>query len=210
MKSVISVKALLVMSLVICSTACDDSDDAQPETPVLKAAEVKDLDATSASRYTLFSFADGAVVANTDSASSKWDIGFRGTTLILNSGVSGPGSAGGQILDGIFEEIEEAPAAGYAQDNATTKAIKGSGGWYTYTGTASVPNHTVLPNAGKVIVLKTSAGKYVKMEIISYYAGNPSTSTPEFANDATRPASRFYTFRYLHQPDGTTNLKATE
>lgn len=205
-----SMKALLAMSLVIWGTACDDSDDAQPNTPVLKATEVKDLDATSTTRYTLFSFADGAVVANTDSSSTKWDIGFRGTTLILNSGVSGPGSAEGQILDGIFEEIDEAPASGYAQDNATSKAIQGSGGWYTYTGTTSVPNHAVLPNAGKVVVLKTSAGKYVKMEIISYYAGNPSTSTAEFADVATRPASRFYTFRYLHQPDGTANLKATE
>ncbi|HTF17924.1 MAG TPA: HmuY family protein [Chryseolinea sp.] len=210
MKSVIRMNALLLMSLALCGTSCDDSDDAAPKAQPLKASEVADLDATSTGKYTFYSFADGAVVANADSASSKWDIGFRGTTLILNSGVSGPGSASGQIVDGIFEEIAEAPAAGYAQDTDAAKAILGSSGWYTYTGTASVPNHAILPNAGKVLVLKTAAGKYVKVEIISYYLGNPSTNTAEFADLASRPASRYYSFRYLYQPDGTTNLEATE
>lgn len=210
MKRVLKLNALLMMSLLVWGTACDDSDDATPKVDPLTASEVKDLDATSSSKFTLFSFADGAVVANADSATSKWDIGFRGTTVILNSGVSGPGTASGQIVDGIFEEITEAPLAGYAQDTESAKAIVGSGGWYTYTGTASVPNHAILPNAGKVIVIKTAASKYVKMEIVSYYIGNPSTTTSEFADLTTRPESRYYTFRYLYQPDGTTNLEATE
>jgi len=204
-----NLRALMVMSLVLWGTSCDDKDDVKKTEP-LSASEVNDLDATSASKFTLYSFANGAVVSNSDSVSNKWDIGFRGTTVILNSGVSGPGAASGQIVDGIFDEIVEAPAAGYAQDSGTAKAILGSGGWYTYTGTASVPNHAVLPNAGKVLVLKTADSKYVKVEIISYYSGNPSTSTPTFADLTTRPASRFYTFRYLYQADGTTNLKATE
>ena len=201
--------AFLLLSLTLFSTSCDD-DDAQPKIATLTASEVNDLDATSASKYTLYSFDDGAVVANADSASAKWDIGFRGTTIILNGGVSGPGAASGQIVDGIFDEIAEAPADGYAQDSNTAKAIIGSGGWYTYTGTASVPNHAVLPNAGKVLVLKTADGNYVKVEIISYYIGNPSTGTAEFADLTSRPASRYYTFRYLYQADGTTNLQATE
>ncbi|MEJ1241528.1 HmuY family protein [Chryseolinea sp. T2] len=209
MKRIMRMNAVLLVSLTLLSVSCDE-DDAQPKVEPLTASEVKDLDATSTSKFTLYSFNSGAVVANADSASAKWDIGFRGTTIILNGGVSGPGVASGQIVDGIFDEIVEAPAAGYNQDSNTTKAIVGSGGWYTYTGTASVPNHAILPNAGKVLILKTAESKYVKVEVISYYLGNPSTGTAEFADLASRPASRYYTFRYLYQADGTTNLQATE
>lgn len=209
MKNLFRFYAFAFFLPLMVMTACDDNDDATPVV-TLSASEVSDLDAVSTSNYTFFSFADGAVVANTDSATNAWDIGFRGTTIILNSGVSGPGQAEGQLVDGIFEELTVAPTTGYAKDSETAKAITGSGGWYTYTGTTSVPNHAILPNAGKILVIKTADGKYVKMEIVSYYQGNPSTTTAEFADLATRPASRYYTFRYLYQPDGTTNLEATE
>lgn len=209
MKSVRRLNVMLLISFAILGTSCDD-DDVKPNVVPLTSSEVADLDATSTSKYALFSFSDGKVVANTDSASAKWDIGFRGTTIILNGGVSGPGAASGQIVSGIFDEIVEAPASGYTQDSDAAKAILGSGGWYTYTATASVPNHAILPNAGKVLVLKTASGKYVKVEITSYYLGSPSTATAEFADLATRPASRYYSFRYLYQADGTSNLQATE
>ncbi|HPM31480.1 MAG TPA: HmuY family protein [Chryseolinea sp.] len=198
--------ALFLFSSVLFS-ACDDDD----ETPIvqLEATTVTDLNSVSAKNYTLFSFATGATVANSDSASAKWDIGFRGTTIILNSGISGPGNAAGQTVTGIFEEIVEAPADGYAVDG-TTKAIVGSGGWYTYTGEAPTgPKHAILPNAGKILILKTADGKFVKVEMISYYLGNPNTTTATFADLATRPASRYYTFRFIYQPDGTANLETT-
>ncbi len=198
--------ALLLFSAVIFS-ACDDDDEA----PIvqLEATTVTDLNSVSTKNYTLFSFATGATVSNSDSTSAKWDIGFRGTTIILNSGTSGPGNAAGQTVTGIFEEIVEAPVDGYAVDG-TTKAVVGSGGWYTYTGEAATgPKHAILPNAGKVLVLKTADGKFVKVEMISYYLGNPNTTTATFADLATRPASRYYTFRFTYQPDGTTNLETT-
>lgn len=199
--------AFLLFSAVIFS-ACDGDD----ETPViqLEASTVADLNSTSSKNFTLFSFADGAVVANADSATAKWDIGFRGTTIILNSGVSGPGNAAGQTISGIFEEIKEAPVDGYAVDG-TTKAIIGSNGWYTYTADAPTgPKNAILTIAGKILVLKTADGKYVKVEILSYYKGNPNTTTAEFADLATRPASRYYTFRFIYQEDGTTNLETTK
>ncbi|MBL0744379.1 HmuY family protein [Chryseolinea lacunae] len=210
MKSILKLNAAMLFLALTVFTACSDDDD--DNTPVkLTASEVKDLNSESTKNFTLFSFANGAVVANTDSVSSKWDIGFRGTTLVLNGGVSGPGQAQGQIVSGIFDELKEAPADGYTADSQAAKAIVGSGtsGWYTYTGTTSVPNHAILPNAGKVIVLKTADGKYVKVEIISYYKGNPSTTTTTFADLATRPLSRYFTFRYIYQPDGTRNFEST-
>ncbi len=201
--------AFLIFSAVLFS-ACDDNDN-EPVVQ-LEATTVSDLNSVSTKNYTLFSFSDNAIVLNADSATSKWDIGFRGTTIILNGGVSGPGLAAGQIITGIFDELAEAPSTGYNQDSETSKAIVGSaaGGWYTYTGEAPAgPKHAVLPNAGRILVLKTADGKYVKVEMISYYQGNPNTTTAGFADVTTRPASRFYTFRYIYQADGTTNLKTT-
>ncbi|MBX2956212.1 MAG: HmuY family protein [Cyclobacteriaceae bacterium] len=208
MKYVSKLNVTLLFLAATILTACDEDDN----TPViqLEGTTVADLNAVNTKNFTLFSFADNAVILNTDSATAKWDIGFRGTTIILNGGVSGPGQAAGQLVNGIFEELQEAPTDGYAQDSQTTKAIQGSGGWYTYTGEApSGPKHAVLPNAGKLLVLKTADGKYVNMEILSYYQGNPSTTTETFADLATRPAARFYTFRFIHQKDGSTNLKTT-
>lgn len=192
----------------IIASSCDDDDEVTKQTS-LTATQVTDLDAVSASKFTLFSFETNSIIASADSASNKWDIGFRGTTIILNGGVSGPGAAQGQLVDGIFEELITAPAAGYTSDSQAAKAITGSGGWYTYTG-ENVPQHAILPNAGKILAMKTASGKFVKAEILSYYQGNPSTTTATFADLATRPAARYFTFRFLYQPDGTTNLEATE
>jgi len=208
MKSLVKLNAAILFFSVALFSACNEDD----ETPIiqLEASAVADLNSVSTKNFTLFSFAEGATVANTDSATTKWDIGFRGTTIILNSGPSGPGNAAGQTVSGIFEEITEAPTDGYAVDG-DTKAIVGSGGWYTYTGEAATgPKHAILPNAGKILILKTADGKFVKMEIVSYYLGNPNTTTAEFADLSTRPASRYFTFRYIHQPDGTNNLETTK
>lgn len=204
-KTKLQVAFLFFVSLTI--TACSDDDDKEPVK--LTATEVKDLNSESTTKFTLFSFKNNAVVANTDSVSTQWDIGFRGTTLILNGGISGPGQAQGQIVSGIFDELTEAPEDGFVSDAAAAKAITGSNGWYTYTGTTSVPNHAILPIAGKIIVVKTADGKYAKLEIISYYKGNPSTTTAEFADLATRPLARYFTFRFIYQPDGTRNFEMT-
>lgn len=204
MKQLFKLSTLFLL-LAIPFMGCDDDD----EKPVvaLEATTVSDLQSVG-SKFVLYSFSKNAVIPNADSATTQWDIGFRNTTIILNGGTSGPGRAAGQIVEGIFDELNEAPADGYLVDG-NEKAIKGSG-WYTYTGQApSGPQHAVLPIAGKILVLKTADDKYVKVEMLSYYKGNPNTATAEFASLATRPASPFYTFRFIYQPDGTSNFKTT-
>ncbi len=149
-------------------------------------------------KFTLFNFKSGSIISNSDSASTKWDIGFRGTTIIFNSGVSGPGTAGAQIQDGTFDGITTAPSTGYISDNATSYAIPvGSGkGWYTYNGATMV----ISPTAGKILIIKTADNHYVKMEILSYYKGAP-------ASPVNSIPARYYTFRYFYQGDGGTALK---
>jgi len=153
-------------------------------------------------KYTLFSFKTGAIVANADSASTKWDIGFNGTNVIINSGTSGPGTAAAQIKSAIFDELIEAPVDGFNQDNKNTAPAsyaipRGSGnGWYSYNQSTNI----ITPIAGKVLIIKTSEGRFAKMEILSYYQDAPATPT---ANSK----DRYYTFRYLYQSEPTNALK---
>jgi hypothetical protein len=211
--------ACVFSSLLISTTffSCIKSDDdAKPVLP-LEAKTVTDLPANPTqqldgspvaptNRFTLYSFKENAIVANADSASTKWDIGFRGTTIIFNGGTSGPGQGAVQLVTGIFEEVNAAPAEGYLSDSAEGFALRSSD-WSTYTGEAPAgPKHAVIPIPGKVFVIKTAEGHFAKMEILSYYAGNPDTSAPSFADTATRPPSRYYTFRYLYQSNGSNAL----
>ena len=151
-------------------------------------------------KYTLFSFKNGAVVANADSATAKWDLGFNGTNIIINSGTSGPGTASAQVVSGIFEDITVAPDAGYNQDNKATPfyaITRGSGnGWYSYNQSTNV----ISPIAGRILIFKTADQKYAKMEILSYYQNSP-------VSPSSADKDRYYTFRYIYQLDGSKTLK---
>ena len=76
-------------------------------------------------------------------------------------------------------------------------------GWYNYTGFEGNPPNAVLPLPGRIIVLCTTEGNYAKMEILSYYQGNPDTSTATFADTDTRPDGKYYTLRYVVQSNGS-------
>ena len=149
--------------------------------------------------YTFYSFVTKGEVPYTDSASTKWDLAFRGTTVLVNGGTSGPGQGGAQIMTKLFEEVLTAPTTSYAVDGAIAKAIPtGTGnGWYNY----DMNSHVISPIAGRVIVIKTALGKYAKVEIQNYYKNAPA------APNANTDLSGYYTFRYLYQADGSTNLK---
>jgi hypothetical protein len=199
---------LLGVSAVMLSS-CKKDDDASPNQP-LQATTFKNLPAdpitvsptgqpgAGTNKYTFFSFKTGAIIPNADSATNQWDLGFRGTTLIVNGGNSGPGQGGAIVQTGLFNDIVTAPETGYAVDSPTAKAIPtGSGnGWYNYDGNTNL----ISPIAGKVLLIRTGDGKYAKAEIISYYKDAPT-------NPAATDPSRYYTFRYLYQPDGSKNLK---
>ena len=149
--------------------------------------------------YTFYSLVTKGTVPYTDSASTKWDLAFRGTNVLVNGGTSGPGQGGAQVKATLFEELVTAPTTGYAVDGATAKAIPtGSGnGWYNY----DANTHVISPIAGRIIALRTALGKYAKVEIQNYYKDAPITP-----NVNTDP-SGYYTFRYVYQADGSTNLK---
>lgn len=214
--------SIFFVFLFVSFVSCDSGSDPDP----IVSTTFRDLNADYApyespiptnrpplrigakNRFTLFSFKTGEIVANTDSATTKWDIGFRSTTIIINSGTSGPGTAQAQLVSGSLETLIEAPLDGYRSDNraGTTAAERnaiplGSGnGWYNYVAATNL----VSPLAGKVIVVKTSEGRYAKFEIVSYYKGAPANPAPEpFGADK----DRYYTFRYVYQPNDTRSFR---
>lgn len=129
-----------------------------------------------------------------DAASTKWDIGLNGTNIIANT----ENEAGIILLNAPFEDVDEAPTSNYGET---------AGSWYIYTGEAPTgPKHTILPKANTTLVIKTAEGNYAKIKIISYYKGNPDTSSEDFIN-FIRPADRYYTFEFGVQTDGSTKFE---
>ncbi|MEM9023411.1 MAG: HmuY family protein, partial [Bacteroidota bacterium] len=165
----------------------------------------RDLDA-SGSHYTLFNLSSGEIIPIADSATNRWDIGFKGTTIILNGGISGPGSVTGQVMQTDFNDLMVAPASGYASDDASGLAVpSGTGnGWYNYVGP---PTHIIEPIDGRTVVVQTNNGNFAKISLTSYYAGNPDLS--QYTVHPPFEPSSHYTFRYFVQPDGSDNLDHT-
>lgn len=152
----------------------------------------------STSSFLLFSFKDTAVIPNSDSATTKWDIGFRFVTLILNSHASGPGNAGAITQAGLYDDFAAAPSTGYAYDTSSSKRAIDDGlttGWYSY----NPATHAFTPKAGKFFVITTADGKYVKMEITAVDYGGYTPPNPT-------PTTLIYKFRYSYQADGSRNF----
>ena len=205
-----SLRFLSLALLVSVLAACDSSEIITEPDPV-QAEMVQDLPADpitgfdpttgqpiGADVFTFFSLRTGEVVPNADSASTAWDLGFKGTAIIVNGGTSGPGEGAAQVMTGSFEEMIEAPADGYVTDSEDGNAIPtGSGnGWYNY----NQPLNLVTPIPGRVLVVKTADGRYAKIRILSYYQGAPDTPDPD------QDTARYYTFEYVFQPDGSHTL----
>jgi hypothetical protein len=217
MKYLLSVSVLVV---AVCAFfSCDEETPLQP----VVSETIRDLNADYAplvfnpagpptrpgetGQYTLFNFATGQIVPNSELNTTNWHIGFRATSIIFNSGTSGPGTVAAQIQNGIFDEINEAPEAGYTSDNAAatppqfvisaSPQIPGSSSltnqWWRNGG--STTSTIVTPIAGRIIFVRTGDNRYAKMEILSYYKGAPATP-----NNVSDP-DRHYTFRYVYQPN---------
>lgn len=196
----------------IIFTSCDKDEVPAPITVQTKS--VNDLQADTiigissmgqpygSGKYTLYSLETNAVIANTDSATTKWDIGFRGTTIITNGGNSGPGTGGAFVYTGTFSDLTIIPAdSTFRLDSAPTSyAVKtGSGnGWYNYNGATQL----ITPIPGRILVIRTATGKYAKIEIQNYYKGGVTPDATASDNDKLTK-QRYYTFRYTFQSNGS-------
>jgi hypothetical protein len=157
----------------------------------------------SAGTTTYYSLVDNKVIASTDAASTKWDIAFSSTKILVNSGTSGPGLGGAFVYVGLFDALKIIPAdSNFATDNANAASYAiplGSGkAWYTYDGLTTL----ISPIAGRVLVIRTATGKFAKIEILNYYKGGVTLPATASVNDKLFK-QRYYTFRYAYQPNGS-------
>lgn len=206
-------KIAMGLGLSIALVACT-KDEETIVIPV-SAITVKDLAADtvtglgldgrpqSAGTTTYYSLVDNKVVASTDAASTKWDIAFSSTKILINGGTSGPGIGGAFVYVGLFDALKTIPAdSNFSTDNANAASFAiplGSGkAWYTYDGLTTL----VSPIAGRVLVIRTATGKFAKIEIISYYKGGVTLPASASVNDKLFK-QRYYTFRYAYQPNGS-------
>jgi hypothetical protein len=199
-------KSVLLLSVFSFFTSCSNDDDNSSGTANLEtktfsnlyAPQTGGMGAPVGGEFAKFSFSQNAIVTN-----DSWDIAFRGTTIIVNGGTaigitdeptrSGNGAV--SIVSNTLDAVTTIPnASTFNQDGASSYAIPtgSDNGWYNYDGATNI----VTPIAGKVFVVKTHDGKYAKMEIISYYKDAP-------ANPDATSLTRYFTFKYVYQPNGT-------
>ena len=197
------VKPLFLFLSLGFFSACSE-DTPEPVVP-LEAVLVEDLAApndvidrvtgqvTEERPFQYFSLETNSLVSETE----DWDLAFKGTTIRVNASKN----VRAAVVTGIFEEINSVPASAvFATDTQSTFAIPtGSGsGWYNY----NPATFTVTPIPGRVILVQTAAGNYSKIEILSYYKGNPPVAE---INPMTTPSAH-YTFRYVLQTNGSMNF----
>jgi len=207
-------KILIPVVIAAAGFVACEKDDSEPVNQPLVVQTISDLDADTivgiapsgqpygSGKFTFFSLVDNAIVATADSATTKWDIGFRGTTIITNSGNSGPGQGGAFVYVGTFDDLQEiSPDSVFRIDNAPSAyAIRtgSNNGWYTY----NAPVNLVTPIPGRVLVIKTAGGKFAKLEILNYYKGGVTPDATASDEDKLKK-QRYYTFRFVLQDDGS-------
>lgn len=198
-------KSALAVTILLLTSCSNDDNETTTQTKSLETKKVSNLYAPQSGGqgtpvsgdFVKFSFETGEVVTTGD----NWDIAFRGTSIIVNGGYAGSGEPSKNAnvslatVTNTLSGVTEAPSDdSFKQDTQSAYAIPtGSGnGWYSYNSTS----HVIAPIAGKVFVVKTVNGKYAKFEILSYYQNAPANPT------GTEP-SKYFTFNYVYQPDGS-------
>lgn len=184
---------LFLLVLVGCDTSTD-SDGPPPS-----ALIVEDIDA-SGDHYAFLDLESGETFPATDSNSTKWDLAFKSTTILMNGGDSGPGRTTGTIVVGAFDDITEVPpGVEFREDAAPDSLVIPTGsdeGWYHYSGP---PAHLITPIPGRTILARTNEGNYAKIRVLSYYRGNP--------DEPGTTDARFYTIEYVVTSGGSTSFE---
>jgi hypothetical protein len=197
---------ILFVGGALALTGCDStgvSDDGEEDAP-LKTIRVEDLpadpDTTSGpgrpqgyNQFAFFDLRDSTLVlrsdaeARADSASTEWDIAFQSINIIVNGGSNGPGQGAAYVAEEAFQNVTEVNT-----DSLDGHTVED---WYTYNANG---NNIVRPKPGRTLVVRSADGEsYAKIRILSYYEGAPDNPAESDA------ASRYYTFEYMIQDDGT-------
>jgi hypothetical protein len=201
----LSVAILLTSALLF--VGCDSSGSNGGGGEAVETKTVTDLPADpdpdargrpqGTGRYTLFSLEDDEVVlsySNTnraDSNSTKWDLGFQSTNVLVNNGEGGPGTGAAYVVKEAFQNVDQADTDKLSKSDATDKDLETD--WYSYDANG---NNKIQPLAGRTIVVRTADGdQYAKIRMDNYYKG-----APDDLSESDAP-SRYYTFDYVVSDD---------
>ena len=197
-----TIKLVVVALLFLGLNSCNSDDNSGEQNSQLAIKKVENLYAPGDVRdyqtgeivqlgtRKYFSFSQGTTVDET----AAWDIAFKGTEIITNSGVHGNSQAAAVVVSDTFAAVTQAPDdSDFNVDTDILNAIASGSdnGWYHY----NPINHMITPVAGRVIIVRTNDGKYAKLEMLSYYKDQTTTPTQE--------DGAYLTFNYVYQADGS-------
>ncbi len=114
------------------------------------------VDASASRPWRFVDLDSGGVVRPPDT--SGWDLAIRRFHIIASGAIADAGPTS-------FDSMAQRPASGYIVNTLgpdTTNAAIGR--WYTY----SMLSHLLKPK-GRLYVVRTSRGRFAKLELLSYY-----------------------------------------
>lgn len=165
-----------------------------------------------AGKYTYFQFDSGIIIPPYDTNTTRWDIAFQAAQIKVNGNTSGPGIGGiflykSTVNNGFNALLAIPNNSVFKTDNGNTLAISPYD-WCNYDKVISGQGATLLiPNPNTIFCIRTAKGKYVKMEILSYYKDKIDLDPlADFSNASLAlktQKQRYYTFRYVYQGNGT-------
>lgn len=191
-------------------------DKENKEVKKLEVKEVKEKNISDHTKWYYFSFEKGEFVGEGSAlpevgddkiwkARTDWDIAFHRQNVRTNGGTSGNGkSAVIKISNKKLSDIKEVPADSTFVVDEMSKVIVNTGHpfvykpssinpvadkWATFKHNPGRTGGTWSVNNKDVFIIKTTNGKYVKLQFVN------------FLNKADE--SGHITFKYVYQPDGS-------
>jgi hypothetical protein len=138
------------------------------------------IDARSKQDWVYFSFPQGTTVS-TSQEKLDWDLAFRRTDVLTNSGDTNPRGTGGAVdLGSVQLEEATAPGAGFAQDSKhEERGLENPAlhSWYNYDWTSHI-----ITSKDHAYALRTGSGEVVLLTFVSYYCddGSPACVTFQY------------------------------
>lgn len=114
------------------------------------------VDASESGQWRLVDLDRGRVVAPPDTAG--WDLALRRFHLIASGAIADAGRIS-------FDNLAQPPVSGYIGNTFGTDTTNAAiGRWYSY----SMLSHLLRPR-GHVYVVRTTGGRFAKLELLGYY-----------------------------------------
>lgn len=141
----------------------------EPAPPAVEAVRYT-LDARSNEDWVFFDFVEGQVIES-DFSAAEWDVAFRRTKMLTNSGVTNPTGPGGALDLGEIPLEEASPAAGVSfvvdslgGEDSDEPENAAAGKWYTYSFISHIVS--VKPNT---YLIRTGEDLDALVQFDSYY-----------------------------------------